>query len=149
MTPIERALKSLGSQLQFKMVEAMSNVSAAVESVRIARSATELARGRSDRSADELREAIHRPRTNPALIDVVRRLHEQDAAASLLWDSKLRAAQEEEAAVRTVLTTLRNQDETVRRGLKGEREKRRWKQGIQDASIVDELWLQRAARQNR
>lgn len=149
MTSMERALKTLGSQLQFKMVVAMIDVSAAVERVRIARSGTELARSRCDRSADELREVTHRPVTNLALINVVREMHERDVVTCALWDSRLQATQESEGEVRTVLTALRNQDETVRRGLKGELAKLRWKRAVLDASIVDELWLQRAARLKR
>ena len=141
MTPVERALHTLGGQLRFEIAQSAARVAAASELSQWTRERVDVLARRRDGAVAHIRDTLRRAAVDPALLDSMRRLYASELEACTAWESRLHAAGQREAQARAELALLRGRDRLVERGLQQERRREAGRRDAAEAAAGDELWL--------
>jgi hypothetical protein len=147
MTPNEKALHAMRTQVQFELLEAAAEVSQAMTLGARTQQEVDAAMRSCESAVTELRNVMGRSQVNPALLMAMRRFHQGERAMVHAAQTRLAAAQQREEQARSVLTSVRNRERSLDRALRAERNRRRLKQQALDIVQSDDLWLQHAWRQ--
>jgi hypothetical protein len=141
MTPVERALHTLGGQLRFEIAQSAARVAAAGDLSEWTRERVEVLARRRDGAVAQIRDTLRRAAVDPALLDSMRRLYASELEACAAWESRLEAAGRREEDARAELAQLRGRDRLVERGLQQERRREAGRRSAAEAIAVDEMWL--------
>ena len=148
MTSNERALRAVRAQVQFELVQAGAEVAQAATLAAEAQQEVAALTQNCESATHELRDAMGRPRINPALIDAMHRLYQVEYHRLQHAQGRLTTAQQREEQARTALAGLRNRERSLERALQAERRKQQLKQQAIEVLRADDLWLQHTWRES-
>jgi hypothetical protein len=141
VTPVERALHTLGGQLRFEIAQSASRVADAAALSARTRERVAVLAARRDGAAELIRDALARPAPDPALLGSMRGLFARELEACAAWESRLQVAGEQERCAREELAMLRGRDRLVAHGLRQEHRREAGRRSAAEGLVVDELWL--------
>jgi len=146
VTPMERTLRTLESQVQFRLALCVAELAAAVDRVRASQNDAEAASVARERSASALRATLNRETANPPLVEAIRSIYRAEAATALICDAQLESDRCIERLSRMELQELRRQEEALRQCLRSERLAQSWRIAAEEGKVLDDLCLQRFLR---
>lgn len=143
MSPTERALAALRTQLQFELEQAGADVARASRECAQAQAQAQAQQQRCEAAAQEWRGAMERARINPALLDMLRGILASEAEASRAAQGRLAAAQQRESMARAVLSNLHQRTRAIERAVLAHGRKLKCRRELLEITRNDDLWLQR------
>jgi len=147
MISTERVLSTLRTQLQFELAQTGAAVAQAATLGAQAQHKVANSTRRREGIVLELRRAMTQVPFNPALLDAMRRLHQEERRVLREAKTGLAAAEQRERQARAALADLRSRDRSLERALQAERHKQQMQQATLENIHADDQWLRQVKKE--
>jgi len=147
VSPLERVLQVVRTQVQFDLAECAAQVAQATAQTVQARDRVTMSARRCDSCAAELRSALHRSQVNPASLGAMHRMYHGETLALHEGQTQLSTAASREQHARSAFGELRNRERSIERALQVHRQRRQARLQTAELLVADDLWSQRSWRE--